>query len=245
MRKKDSKPKYHDEKATMAEDYQSGNGMVNNEDHNLFAAGSILGQRINTNSYDYKYTRKKGMRFFAIAVTALFIFAVVFMLVNPYDDITVLYSNDKGITMHKVDVNLFGRYYLKEESSFEYNYENLKYGRLDGKAAQLAVMANSLDADVIISDSGTLLELGLENHLIDHSHYTGNTRSELLLRHDLFENDIDLMYGLKADDVDFIVATDADAISITSGDRQRDFKVIKRFVGCLFEELDYTAERVG
>ncbi len=250
MNKKVEQPKYHDEAANNTEDFQSGRGTGKNEDHNLFAAGSVIGQRINTNTYDSRYTRKRGMRFFTIAVAALFVFAVVFLLINPYHDITVIYANDSGIIMHKVDVNVFGRYLLKEDYLFSYDYEGLEYGRLKGKSAQLAVMAEGHDADIIIADSRTLLELGLENHLINHSHYTGNTRSDLLLRHDLFENDLDLLYGLKMAGIKIVDTSGADTISIlsttnTSYMQGKDWKAIKHFVECLYEGLDYTTERIG
>ena len=245
MRKKDKQPVYHDDVAEKSDDFQTGRGSGTNENHSLFAAGSVLGQRINTSSYDSKYRRKKGMRFFTFFIAALFIFAVVFLLVNPYQDITVIYANDSEIIMHRIDVNLFGKYLLKEKSSFDYNHEGLEYGRLKSKSAQIAVIAYAHEADIIVAQSSTLLEIGLEDQLIDHSHYTGNTRSDLLLRHDLFENDIDLMYGLNAPEVDFIVDTDADAISITSYRGMRKWKVIKHFVDCIYEELDYTAGRIG
>ena len=245
MRKKDKQSVYHNDAVGKPEDFQTGRGSGTNEDHNLFAAGSVLGQRINTNTYDSKYRRKKGMRFFTISIAAIFVFAVVFLLVNPYQDITVIYANDSEIIMHRIDVNLFGKYLLKEKSSFDYNHEGLEYGRLKGKSAQIAVIADAHGADIIVAKSSLLLEIGLEDQLADHSHYTGNTRSDLLLRHDLFENDIDLMYGLKAPEVDFIVDTDADAISITSYRNEKEWKIIKHFVDCMYEELDYTTGRIG
>lgn len=243
MKRKEKQPLYHDESREKDFDPQKNDGQGINEDHNLFMTGSVLGKRINTNSYSSRYERKKGMRFFLFAIILIFAVSVLFLVISPYPDLVVIYANDNEIIMHEVDVNLFRKYKLKAESSFDYDYEELRYGKLEGKAAQLAVLSLAHDADIVVSDKETLLKMGLEDFFISHDSYTGRRDSAVLLRHDLFENDYDLLYGLDFDGVSFANVSGADGLSIISKNRKTGDIVIA-LAKCLMNDDDYTAGRV-
>lgn len=213
-------------------------------EHNLENAGNTVGQLYNTSKYDSNYKRKKGMRFFTFMVILVFLGSVIFLMINPYSDIVIMYADNNKILVHEVKVNVLGNYKFKDSTVYDYEFVDFNYGKLKGKAAQLAMLIRLENVDLLFAEQETLLELGLKDYTSDHSQYTRNTRSEVLLRYDLFENDIDLMYGLKIPSPSYINFDGKSAMSITSysGSKhysRKEWGQLVKFIDGIIDGADY------
>lgn len=222
--------------------------MENKNEHNLEHTGNTIGQLYNTSKYDNKYNRKKGMRFFTVMVILVFVASIIFLMINPYSDIVIMFADDSEITVHEIKINVLGNFKFKDTIEIEYVSDDLKFNNLKGKSAQLAVLIKSLEVDLIFSDIETLLVLGKNGYTQDHSQYTGNKHSEILLRHDLFENDFDLLYGIKISSPVYIDFNGESALSITnnSGSKHnspKEWNQLVKFINKLEEGANYIEGR--
>ncbi len=151
---------------------------------------------------------KKGMKFFWIAVAIIFVTATIIVSIRPYPNLGIIQAGDEGVAYYSVDINVFGAYNILDEKFFPYSREPVQYLGLEGKYAYIALTANSLDVDMIVSNPEILGVLS-DNLTFKSSSEFLNTEKADLER--MLQNTKNGFYGLP-------VSTNFDKISFNSDD---------------------------